>query len=170
MQELQLQIRVGPYYIQKKMVEPQPVAQLLYTLPQKKSRLLVPKIISFILLGIIFYGGILINLSLLNIDPNAAKFTKLISLIILGALILLGLVINFLKVKHAYLFYPTHLQLNKKQIPYQQIQNLNPQQNFLDKLFKTYHLNLTKKFKIQNIDQNATIADYLRKMVNYSQH
>jgi len=160
-----LQIRVGPLF--SKMANPQQPTPL-YTLPQKKSRLLIPKIITFLILGIILYAGVILNLSLLNLITETEDLIKIVALIIIPLIIVAGIIYNFIKVRQPYLFYRQYIQKGAKQLPYQEIQNFNQKQNFLDKIFKTYQIPLTKKFILQNIPQEIQISDYIQKLINYS--
>ncbi len=54
--------------------------QPIYILPQKKSRALIPKILSLLGLGVVFYLGILLNLSLLNLRAGEESIVKMIGL------------------------------------------------------------------------------------------
>ena len=69
----------------------QQIEQPLYTLNQNKARAIIPKIITYIFLGIIFYAGILLNLSLLNLSSGEETIVKIISSIILLSVIVLGI-------------------------------------------------------------------------------
>ena len=71
----------------------------LYTLPQVKKRLIIPKLVSFFLLGIIFYLGIILNMSLLNLTGKTKNLVLAISLILLVFLIIFGIIYNLLKTK-----------------------------------------------------------------------
>ncbi len=140
----------------------------LYTLPQVKKRLIIPKLVSFFLLGIIFYLGIILNMSLLNLTGKTKNLVLAISLILLVFLIIFGIIYNLLKTKKEYLFYKNKIIFWKKEIPYKLILNMEIKRNFLDKIFKTYSLQLTKKFSINNIPETIQIKDYLQKLINYN--
>ena len=140
----------------------------LYILAQNKKRALIPKIVSLIGLGIIFYLGVLLNVSLLNLSASAESVVKLVSLILLLLIIFLGFYISFHRATQAYKFYHNRIFFNKKEISYLEIVNTNPKQDFFDKLFKTYTIGLGKNFYLRNIPQTIQIKNYLEKLINYA--
>ncbi|MBR9683534.1 hypothetical protein GOV03_03260 [Candidatus Woesearchaeota archaeon] len=148
------------------MPEPQPT----YILPQKKARLILPKIISFLFLGIIFYLGVLLNLSLLNITTSTEKTIKLISIILLSIIVIFGFIFNLVKSKQKYFFYQNRILFGKKQILLREITDIKNKQNFLDKIFKTHSLILNQKFKINHIPQQINLQNYLQKLITYSKN
>ncbi len=139
-----------------------------YILPQNKKRILIPKIISFLFLGVIFYLGILLNISLLKLTVSTESIVKLISLITLIVIIILGILFNLKKSKQKYFFYQDKIVFKKQQILLTGITDIKTKQNLLDKLFKTYSLIINQKFKIKNIPQQINLQQYLQKMINYS--
>ena len=153
----------------QQQIRPQPqVEQPIYVLPQVKTRALVPKIVTLLVLGAIFYLGVLLNLSLLDITENAASIINLISLIILLCVIALGIFLSFHRAEMSYRFYRKGLSQGKKSINYINIINTNPKQDLLDKIFKTYSINLGDGFYLRHISQSVQIEGYLQKLINYS--
>lgn len=142
--------------------------QPLYILPQEKKRILIPKILILFSLGMIFYLGILFNISLLKLTTSTETTIKLISLIILIIVVVFGILLNFKKAKQKYFFYQNKIVFQKKEIPLSKITNIKPKQNFLDKLFKTYSLILNQEFKINNIPQKIQLQEYIQKLIAYS--
>ena len=55
----------------------------IYVLYQNKTRTIVPKFISFIILGVIFYVGILLNLALLALTGSEETVVKMVALVLL---------------------------------------------------------------------------------------
>lgn len=141
----------------------------IYTLPQRKSRAIIPKVFSSLLLSIIFYLGILVNLSLLKLSPDQESKIKLISFIVLLFINLLGLYLAFHQAK-PYLFYGNRIKHNRKEIYYQNILNTAPHQDFSDKIFKTYSLNLGNYFHLRNISQEIQIQNYLQQLIAYAKN
>jgi len=146
----------------------QPIEQPLYILPQVKKRILIPKVFAFFFLGIAFYLGILLNISLLELTASTETNIKLISLITLIVIILLGILINIKKSKQKYFFYHDKIILKNNQILLSKITDIKTKKNFLDKFFKTYSLTLNQKFLIKNISQKIQLQDYIQKLVAYS--
>ena len=69
----------------------QPIEKPAYILTQVKKRLLIPKIITFLVLGIVFYLGVLLNITLLNLSGSTETMAKLIALIVLLLIIAFGI-------------------------------------------------------------------------------
>ena len=156
-QQNQQQIRTQPQ-----------VEQPIYVLPQVKTRALVPKIVTLLVLGGIFYLGVLLNLSLLDITKEAASIVNLVSLIILLCVIALGIFLSVHRAEMSYRFYRKVLSQGKKSINYINIINTNPKRVFLDRIFKTYTINLGNDFYLRHISQSIQISGYLQKLIDYS--
>jgi hypothetical protein len=139
-----------------------------YILPQNKKKVLIPKTIGLILLGTIFYFGILLNISLLKLATSTESIIKLISLIIMLTAVSLGILLNLKKSKQNYFFYQDKIVFKKQQIFLNEITDIKTKQSLLDKLFKTYYLTINQKFKIKNISQKINLQQYLQKIINYS--
>lgn len=149
------------------MVE-QPPEQPLYLLPQNKKRVMIPKIASLIVLGVLFYTGILLNLSLLQLDAEQQSVVNLASIVLLGMILALGIYLGYHQVGQPYRFYQNRIMLHKKAIFYNQVSQIVRVQSFVDKMFKTYHLDLGNKLKIENIPEEVQIEAYLQQWVNYA--
>lgn len=146
---------------------PESAEQPVYILPQRKARALIPKITSFLALGALFYAGILLNLYLLEISSETESITKIVSLAFLGLIIIISIIISIRKTA-SYQFYHDRIKLRKKQIYYRDILHTNPKQGILDKIFKTYSINLNTKFVLRNIPNNIQISNYLQQLINYA--
>ena len=147
----------------------QPLTQRpFYVLPQVKTRALIPKIISLLVLGAVFYLGVLLNISLLEITKETTSIVNLIALILLLCVIALGIFLSFHKAETPYQFYRKELRQGKKSINYTSIINVNPKQDILDKMFKTYSISLGEGFYLRNISQEIQISAYLQKLIKYS--
>ena len=143
--------------------------QPIYQLPQNKKRALIPKILTLTFLGIIFHLGILLNLSLLELSSSQENIAKLISLILVFILIIIGIFFAFRQAHQSYLFYRNHLTFIKKELNYNQITNTTPKQNFLDKIFHTYQIPLTKTFTIYHIPKEIDLETYIKQLEAYPQ-
>ena len=157
-----MQVRVGPYILK---MQPE---KSIYVLQQNKKRAIIPKILLLVVLGIIFYLGLLLNLRLLDLLGSEETTTKTVSLIILIVIIILGIILTIVKANRSYIFYQNRIMFGKKQIFYQEISNTNLKINFMDKMFKTYSISLSKKFRLRNIPQELNLQSYLQQLVNYS--
>ena len=146
-----------------------PQEQPQYILPQIRSRALIPKIFALLILAVIFYAGILVNVALLDLTGEEETIVKMSSSILVLLIVTIGFFLSFHKAHLTYKFYRDRIQFGKKSIPYIKISNTNQQQDFSDKIFKTYKINLDKKFLIRNISQETNISGYLQQMITYSQ-
>ncbi len=144
-----------------------PVEQPVYILPQNKLRALLPKFITFLALGIIFYLGILLNLSLMELTSSTENLIQTFSLILLLFIIILGIYLAIHRANQAYKFYRNRLWIHKKELYYINIISITTKQDLWDKLFKTYSINLGNQFYLKHISNNTQISDYLQQLVNY---
>ena len=145
--------------------------QPIYELRQSKKRAIIPKIIILIFLSALFYFGILLNISLLELAEKEETMTKLISIGILIFLFFLGILLAIRRAKFTYRFYHNRLTFIKKEVYYAQITNTIGKRNLFDKMFKTYSLPLNKKFAIKHISQQEQqqeqMQNYLQQLINY---
>lgn len=140
----------------------------LYILPQVKKRAIISKIITLMLLGIIFYLGVILNLALLNLDQKIHNLVQLTAAGIIFFCLVLGTIAAIAKSNRKYLFYRDRIVFGKKQLFYQEITSIDLKKNFWDGLFHTSVFQLNKKFAIKNIPVTINISDYLKKLIAYS--
>ena len=145
-----------------------PIEPPVYILPQNKLRALAPKFITFLVLGIIFYLGILLNLSLMELTNSTENLIQTISLILLLSIIILGIYLAIHRANQAYKFYRNHLLIHKKDLYYINIITITTKQDLWDKIFKTYSINLGNQFYLRHISNSTQITDYLQQFVNYA--
>jgi hypothetical protein len=137
-----------------------------YALSQDLARVLIPKLLQLIGLGIVFYFAIWLNLYLLDAEDSAKNYTLIISLIILFIAVIIELVLIIAKTsKNKYLFYLNKIEFKSRQIPFVNIKNVYLQKNFLDKIFNTGTIILYPVFKIEKISNINQIFYYIQKLV-----
>ena len=139
-----------------------------YVLQQNKSRALIPKIVSLFVLGIIFYLGVLVNISLLELKGSEETIVNIISLILVLCVIAVGIYLAFHKAHLNYKFYQSKIIFDKQTIAYLEIKNTLPKQDFIDKIFNTYTINLGNNFFIRNVPKTVDIQNYLQQLVDYA--
>ncbi|MBI2112685.1 hypothetical protein HYT52_04080 [Candidatus Woesearchaeota archaeon] len=139
-----------------------------YILSQSKARALVPKILSFFVLGVIFYLGVLLNLSLLELSSEVKDMVEIGSVGILVVVIILGIYLAIRRAWQQYLFYSTKIVQNKKSVEYVLITNVVPKKNLWDKMFKTQSYPLTKEFSLKHISDDIQLQNYLQQLVDYA--
>ncbi len=142
--------------------------KVLYDLPIHVTRYLVPKIITLVILSIVFYLFLLLNLTLLNVSGGAENSIKLGALFLLLLLVIIGVVHNMVAARHGYLFYANRIKFAHKNVTYYHITEIEKKENFLDKMFKTHSLHLSKKFKIQAIPNTVDLHQYIQQMIDYN--
>lgn len=152
------------------MLSEQPQEAPLYVLPQNKLRVLVPKIASLSILGAVFYSGILLNLSLIQLSTEEQNIANLTSLIFLFFIVVLGIYLGFHQVSQPYKFYRDRMVIHKKEIIYSGISQVQKKQTLLDKIFKTYYLDLGDKQFLKNIPAEVQADAYLQQLVTYSKN
>jgi len=142
--------------------------QPLYSVHQSKPRALIPKSITLLFLASIFYIGVLINISLLELDADQETLLKTGALLTLAFLIILGIALTFRKTRQPYLFYRNRIAQGKETLYYLNITNTTPQANFLDQLFKTYSIQLGKNFALRCIQESIQLSNYLQQLIEFS--
>ncbi|MFH1832457.1 MAG: hypothetical protein ABH827_06715 [bacterium] len=128
----------------------------------------MPKLISYLVLGIVFYLGVLLNISLLELNASEETAVKTISLILLLCVITLGTYLAVHKAGSSYKFYKNKLMQGKKWTYYTAINNTLPHQDFLDKIFKTYSIKLENDFFLRNIPEQIQMQNYLQQLIDYA--
>jgi len=151
------------------MQPPQQPEKPVYILHQSTKRAIIPKAISLLALGILFYLGILINLSLLELSAAEETSVKTVSLMILLLVIAVGIFVAFHRAHLPYLFYRNRIRFNKRNIYYLNITESHSKKDLWDKLFRTHSLNLGVDFHIRNIPRATQLHDYLQQMIAYAQ-
>lgn len=141
--------------------------QPLYQLQQSKSRAIIPQMIVTLLLSVIFYGGVLLNLSLLEVKKNTEQIFQASTLIFLFLVLTLSIVLAARKAHAPYLFYRNKIVFQKKIIPLTAINSVTTQQDPLDKIFRTYSLS-GDHLRIRNIPQEIQLQQYLQQLVAQS--
>lgn len=139
-----------------------------YILSQKKSRAIIPKIIVLLILGLIFYLGILLNVALLDLTGSEETTIKLISLIILIMIVGLGIYLAIRRSKLQYFFYRNRLIFGKEEIFYHEILNTKINKDFFDFFFHTYGINLGHNFHLRHIPEEINLENYLNKLIAYT--
>ncbi len=145
--------------------------QVLYKLAQKKSRVLIPHFLSLIILSVLFYVGILINLSLLKLKGSQESTVTTVALFVIILLVFLGTLLKYTKVKRNYLFLAHKIIISKKKsVVYNNIISLTKKRGILDKIFGTYTLLLTHDAKLANIPISIDIENYVNQLVQYNKN
>ncbi len=145
-----------------------PLESPIYAAHESKSRALVPKVASLFVLSFIFYLGVLLNVSLLKLNAGQETVLKTGSLILLLLLIIFGTGLAVRKVNQPYLFYRNRVTKGKETIFYIDINNTTAHLDPLDRLFKTYSINLGKNFFLRHIPQQIQLSNYIQQLVSYS--
>ncbi len=140
----------------------------LYSLEQKKSRALIPKISIIIVLCIILYLGLLLNISLLLLSSRTELIIKISALVILSLIFLFSLIQGIIKANHKYEFYHSYLSINDKKIPYNTIISSQRKRDLADKIFSTHSLSLGTGHFLRNIPADVDLQTYLSKLIAYS--
>ncbi|PIN76740.1 hypothetical protein COV17_01310 [Candidatus Woesearchaeota archaeon CG10_big_fil_rev_8_21_14_0_10_36_11] len=140
----------------------------LYTLYQNKTRTIVPKFMSFIILGIVFYIGILLNIALLNLTGSEETLIKTIAFIFILLIITVGAYITFHRAHLPYIFYHNRILFNNKETFYTNISHVSTKKDIFDKIFKTYSLDVSHHMYIRHVPQSINIQSYVDQLVSYS--
>jgi hypothetical protein len=140
----------------------------LYNLKENLKRALIPKIITYIVLGVIFYLGVMLNIYLLELPGNDETVVNIISLVIITILIVVGIFNTWRKSSQDYVFYQNKIVKGNNELTYLDIVNTEKKKDFIDKIMGTYHINLTNNFKIEYIKDEIEIGDYLQQLITFN--
>ncbi|MBU1111964.1 MAG: hypothetical protein ABIG93_01560 [archaeon] len=146
----------------------EPQQRVLYSVASKKSRILVPNALTLIILGVVFYMGILLNVGLLALDAETETIVKSSSIFVVILIVLVGILLNLKKAKTSYQFYQTTITNGKSNINYADIENIQVKRCLWDRMFGTYTLKLSKKFSVEGIPKKVDLQNYVQQMVNYN--
>ncbi|MBI4980907.1 hypothetical protein HZC30_05115 [Candidatus Woesearchaeota archaeon] len=144
------------------------LGQPVYVLPQSKKRTLIPKTLLLIVLGVIFYSGILLNIKLLSLTAEEDTMVKIIALGVLTIIVGIGIFLDYHQASQPHTFYQDRLMVEKKEHFYHAIEKVERQQNFWDKLFKTYSVDLGEGVVLRNISAAVPIEGYIQQLVAYA--
>lgn len=142
--------------------------QPVYVLKPSKSRTIIPKAITLFVLSIIFYFGVLLNISLLELRAEQETLLKTITLALLLIIIAAGISLSVINAQRPYFFYRDRITSGKKQIYYPDISNTSPHLDPVDRIFKTYSINMGNKFFLRHIPQNINLEKYLQQLIAYA--
>ncbi|MBS3169431.1 hypothetical protein J4210_03015 [Candidatus Woesearchaeota archaeon] len=145
-----------------------PNTQPLYILPKQKGRAIIPKTVLLLFLGVIFYLGVLLNLSLLDLSAEQETIANLIASIVIIILVGIGAIRTIRQAKSLYYFYQDQIVSQQKSIAYPVITSIKREEKMADKLFKTYSLILNDQFKLKYLSQQVNIQEYIEKMQAYA--
>lgn len=140
----------------------------IYILHQAAGRALIPKIIAFLVLGLVFYLGVLLNISLLSLSEGEETIVKAASLILLVLIVLFGMYLAFHRAHLPIIFYNNRISFNKKELLYANITSINQKQNILDKMFHTHKIILNNNFYLKHQKNEVNIQQYLQQLISYA--
>ena len=147
-----------------------PSEQPLYVLHQKTSRAVLPKLITLVILSIIFYVGMLLNVNLLDLSAQQETTIQMGTFTFLLMVVIIGIILAGKKAHTPYLFYRTKITHGKKEILYSAILSTESQYDVLGKIFKTYSMNLGNDFHLRHISNETPIQDYIKQMMQYAKN
>ncbi len=142
--------------------------QPIYAVQESKQRTLIPKTLTLLFLAVIFYLGVLVNISLLDLSAGQETTLKTGSLLTLAAIIIIGILLTLRKVRQPYLFYKNRITHGKETVYYLNITNTAATKNFLDRSFKTYSMQLSKTFVLRNVPESIQLSNYIQQLIEYA--
>ena len=141
-----------------------------YALRPNFMRIILPKSISLICLGGLFYIGILINLFLLGIAPPAYVSALIIAIIV--TIIIIEAALSYIKAsKIRYLFFPNRIEIygEKSQIiDLLTLGNVALKKTFVDNMMSTGTILLPPNFEIKNVSKPEQMMNYAKSLIEYA--
>jgi hypothetical protein len=140
--------------------------QPLLSLQMDKARMLYPKAVILIILGVVLYFGVWINLKLLKVASGTRSNISLLALIVIGVLIIMELLLGEFRIrKDAYKFYENRVEYRKKVYYFGNVRKVYFKRNFFDRIFKTGGIVLSPVLTIKNIPDKSQIFFWVQKLV-----
>jgi len=142
-----------------------------YIIKPNTARIVFSQVVITTLLAFLFYAGIEINISLL--EMNIPDNIRILIFAVLALLVTIQIVLTYLQTsKTQYSVYDNRIQIEgikQEYLMFNSILELNYKKNYLDMMFKTGTLVIgkTKLKAIPNFDQTFV---YLKQLVNYSRN
>ena len=141
-----------------------------YALSQDLKRVLIPKVLQLVGLGLVFYFAIWLNLVLLDVEDNIKLYVTIGAVVVLVIAVVLEAVLLIQRVhKNKYLFYSARVRYKGKEMSYVNIANVSFRQNFIDKIFNTGTIVLQPDFLIEKIPNLNEVYFYVQKLIQSSQ-
>lgn len=142
--------------------------QLQYQVFPARQRAVIPKVLTLLFLGTIFYLGVLVNISLLSLESQPETIVRWTALAIILLIVAVGIILAQKHATSPYNFYQTYLQINNKMVTYSTILTITTKQDVFDKMFKTYSVNLGQKNFLRHIPQEIQLQPYIKQLVAYA--
>lgn len=140
----------------------------VYKVQIVRARFLVPKLIILLILGTIFYGGVLLNVALLDLNASDETMVKVVALAFVGGVVVLGVLLALRKVEKEYVFYRTWMEIGSEKVLYNSISSIETTTNVWDKLFHTSQIKIPGHV-LRHVAADLNLHDYLQKLVDYAQ-
>ena len=140
----------------------------VYQLKPSNRKIIVSKLLNLVLLGALLYGGIILNVDLLNINLPVATHFIIVNVLLLLFIIELVLV-HKKRAGDFYQFFNDRVQIRDKVVYFTNVQNISYKRSFLDKLVNTGTIVLEPGFEIKDIIYDNQIYVYVQNLVKYAQ-
>lgn len=146
-----------------------------YVIRPNIRRILVPDTLKTLLLCIIFYFAIKMNLRLFIkyriLNTAVPDYIYYLIISVLALLFVIELLNSYRKNSTAaYDFYPDRIEFYGPKswtLYYNQIEQVKPKKNFIDRIFDTGTIQLASKIKIKNISYVDQIVQYINQLRGY---
>jgi hypothetical protein len=140
--------------------------QPLLSLQMDKARVLYPKAVILIILGIVLYFGVWINLKLLKVASGTRFNISIFALIAIGVLVVAELLLGEFRIKKDfYRFYENRVEYRKKVYYFGNVKKVYFKRDFFDRIFKTGRIVLSPVFTIKNIPDKSQIFFWVQKLI-----
>jgi len=140
-----------------------------YSARPKKARALIPEVLKLLVLGAVFYVGIILNLNLLSVSLSSSLNILISSGIVV--LVALQMLLSYLSLsKTSYDFYLDRIEITGKRprsAHYYDIAAPKIRKGTFDKIFGTGSILLAPKMGLDYLEKPDAVLSYLQGMVSY---
>jgi len=139
----------------------------LYVLKPDFHREFYPQVILMIVLAILFFFGILLNITLMSWHLSIGAYLGII-IVILIVMIINTILVYKKALGKKYEFFKDRIVSGKKEIYLVDVEVIEMKRTFIDNMFQTGSIVLSSKFKVANITKYNQIHLYIQQLVQYA--
>ncbi|HME87011.1 MAG TPA: PH domain-containing protein [Candidatus Nanoarchaeia archaeon] len=143
-----------------------------YVIKPKISRIIISQTLLTAILAFVFYAGIFLNVTLLDISVPAN--IKWLIVAVLGVLVILQTLLSYVQSSRLqYLIFKNRVQVlggKNEYIMFNAIQDIQVNQNLVDKLFNTGTITLLPNVQLKAVANFDQTNSYLRQLIQYARN
>jgi hypothetical protein len=139
----------------------------VYVLRPSMKRILLPKLVYLVPLGILLYVGAYLNFRFIGIQTTTLVHASILLIVFL--LVAFDLLFEYRKaLRLEYCFYRDRLYAGGSWLAYNAIGHIDTRRNLFDRMGGTCELLINGSVRLRHIPDSYNIYQYVQNLVNYS--